>query len=88
MNSRQKATLTAIFDRPVPADLKWIRVASLFEALGATVRKGKGSHRVVTLAGHTHTFVEPHKGRAMRRYAVEDARDLITKAGLGPGDEG
>lgn len=84
MNKKQREMLAAIFEKPTRRDMQWSRVEALIVALGGTIRKSKGSHRVATLNGYKQTFQEPHGGKQMLPYAVQNARDLIDKAGLGP----
>ena len=43
MNNYQRSTLQAIFKKPVPRTLEWVRVESLLISIGANVIEGRGS---------------------------------------------
>ena len=47
MNKKQTRTLNAIFEDPVPADIDWRDVESLFIALGAVLTEGQDRKSVV-----------------------------------------
>ena len=84
MNSRQAKTLAALFARPVPADLRWAEVESLLRALGAVVGQRAGSRVAVTLNGVVLHMHRPHHRPELKKAAVADVRDLLTRAGVAP----
>ncbi|WP_198007937.1 type II toxin-antitoxin system HicA family toxin [Methylovulum miyakonense] len=43
MNAKHTKTLQAIFAKPTTATLEWIRIETLFIALGCRVIEGRGS---------------------------------------------
>lgn len=84
MNSRQRKTLEAIFARPVPVDLAWTELESLFLAVGAKKTEGSGS-RVRFELGQTDIFLHrPHNPNTLRPYQVRLAREFFEKAGIRP----
>ncbi|WP_312800079.1 type II toxin-antitoxin system HicA family toxin [Pseudomonas sp.] len=63
MNSKQEATKKAIFAKPVPTTLEWMRIESLFVALGAKVIEGNGSRVRFELNDVIASFHRPHSQR-------------------------
>jgi hypothetical protein len=86
MNKKQLQTLIAIFTVPVPTDIKWKDVVSLFDALGATISQGKGSRVRIFLNGIKAVFHEPHPRKETDRGAVVSVREFLQKAGVTPED--
>lgn len=82
VNSKQTKTLRAIFTDPIPADIAWRDVVSLFEALGATVSQGKGSRIRVVLYDQRAVFHEPHPERVTDKGAVKSVREFLLNAGI------
>jgi hypothetical protein len=80
VNSRQRRTLQAIFQEPTRADLSWREIESLFDALGAEVREGKGSRVRVLLNGVAAVFHRPHPRPAAGKGAVESVREFLIRA--------
>lgn len=86
MNNKHQKTLKAIFTNPVPSDIDWEDIESLFNALGAVVREGEGSRVRVALKGVRAVFHEPHSQNKTCKCAVKDVRDLLSRAGIRPKD--
>ena len=84
MNSRQQATLSAIFDEPTRANIAWSEIESLFRALGAALSEGGGSRVRVALNGVRAVFHRPHPEKETDRGAVRSVRDYLTEAGVAP----
>jgi hypothetical protein len=82
MNSTQKKTLKTIFEIPVPKNLEFKRIESLFIALGAKVVEGSGSRVRFELNGVVATFHRPHPEKEAKPYQVSDARQFLEKAGV------
>ena len=80
MNSRQRATLKAIFEHPTRANVRWADIESLLRALGAEVEEGSGSRVRVALNGRRATFHRPHPQPATKKGALESVRDFLTSA--------
>jgi hypothetical protein len=60
----------------------WRDIERLFEALGGTVTKGRGSRRRVKLGERKAVFDEPHPERVTDKGAVEDVRRFLRSAGV------
>nr|WP_090625218.1 type II toxin-antitoxin system HicA family toxin [Azotobacter beijerinckii] len=84
MNSKQRSTLEAIFSKPTPASLEWVRIESLFVAAGAKVVEGNGSRVRFELNGVIATFHRPHPDKEAKPYQVRDAKAFFEKAGITP----
>lgn len=87
LNAKQRRTLEAIFTNPVRADIVWTDIESLFVALGAIVRQGKGSRVRVALNGVKSGFHEPHPQKETKKGAVKSVRDFLEQAGITPESE-
>lgn len=84
MNNKQLSTLKAIFSRPVPTTLEWVRIESLFGAAGAQTIEGNGSRVRFELNGVVATFHRPHPDKEAKPYQVRDARAFLEQAGVIP----
>lgn len=85
MNSRHRATLTAIFAHPTRTDIRYADVASLFVGLGAQVNEGREGSRVgVTLAGVTVVVHRPHPRPVIGPATVRTLRRFLAEAGFEP----
>lgn len=84
MNSKQRSALKAIFSKPIPNTLEWLRIESLFVAAGARVIEGNGSRVRFELNGVVATFHRPHPDKEAKPYQVRDARAFLEQAGVTP----
>jgi hypothetical protein len=84
MNNKHRKTLRAIFTNPVPADISWIDITKLLEALGASIIQGRGSRIRVLLNGQRAVFHEPHPERVTDKGAVKSIREFLINAGVEP----
>jgi len=84
MNSKQRNTLKAIFKNPVPANLEFNRMESLFLALGAKLIEGDGSRVRFVLNEEVVSFHRPHPHKEAKPYQVRDARSFLKQAGVKP----
>lgn len=84
MNSKQRGTLEAIFARPTARTLEWVRIESLFLALGAQAIEGNGSRVRFELNGVIASFHRPHPKKEAKPYQVRDARLFLEQAGVTP----
>ena len=86
LNSRQRRTLEAVFQRPVRADIRWDEIVSLLEACGANVSESSNGSRVrVHLGGIRRTYHKPHR-REANKGTVSDVRDLLRETGIQSGE--
>lgn len=84
MNARQRRTLLAVFEEPVPATLEWFAIEQLLLAAGARRVEGRGS-RVRFVAGdEVETFHRPHPAKEAKRYQVRAAREFLRRIGVTP----
>ena len=84
MNKRHQRTLHAIFSTPVPANLEWRRVESLFISLGAKVSERSGARVRFELRGIVATFHRPHPQKGAKPYQVRRAQHFLQEAGITP----
>lgn len=84
MNSRHRKTLAAIFARPTSASVVFADIESLIKALGGTVEEREGSRVRIELTGEQWRCHRPHPGKEAKRYQVEEARELLERAGVLP----
>jgi hypothetical protein len=84
MNNKHQKTLRAIFTTPVPVDILWVDIVTLFETLGATITQGRGSRVRVLLNEQRAVFHEPHPERVTDKGAVKSVREFLLNAGVKP----
>ncbi len=84
MNNKQRSTLKAIFANPVPSNLDFKRLESLFLALGAKSIEGDGSRVRFVLNEIVVSFHRPHPHKETKPYQVRDARSFLKQAGVKP----
>lgn len=84
MNSAQRKTLSAIFERPTRADVRWSSVEGLIQALGGEVTEGRGSRVRFKLGERVATFHGPHPKRVTGKATLEDVRRFLENAGVKP----
>jgi len=84
MNNHQRSTLLAIFKKPVPKTLEWVRVESLLISIGANVIEGRGSRVRFELNGVVATFHRPHPDKHAKPYQLHGARQFLEQAGVTP----
>ena len=83
MNRTQRATLHAIFARPVRSDVRWRDIEALLRPLGATINEGAGSRVRVELKGEVAVFHRPHQPGTDRGVLVS-VRRFLEQAGMKP----
>ena len=84
MNSRQRKTLAAIFEKPTVQNLRWSAIESLLAALGAEVREGRGARVRFFLRGMILTVDRPHRRPTAGAGLVERVRDFLEEIGVKP----
>jgi len=84
MNSKHRKTLELIFSEPVPKSMQWLRIESLFVALGAEIIEGDGSRVRFVLNEVVGSFHRPHPHKEAKPYQVRDARNFLEQAGVTP----
>ena len=66
MNSKHSKTLFLVFSTPVPGNLEWRKIESLFIALGAKVIEGDGSRVSFIINNEKADFHRPHPVRKLK----------------------
>jgi len=84
VRAKHRATLQAIFARPVRADIAWADIEALLVYLGAELSEGRGSRLRVALLGVRAVFHRPHPQKETDRGAVVSVRRLLSEAGVQP----
>jgi hypothetical protein len=84
VNARHRKTLAAIFTRPTLASIVFADIESLIKTLGGTISEREGSRVKIELEGHQWRCHRPHPGKEAKRYQVEEARELLERAGVNP----
>ena len=84
MNKAQQATLSAIFDRPTRADIRWSAIESLMRALGGEVTRACRKPCCCKLNGVTAVFYRPHPRPETKKGAVDAVRQFLINAGVKP----
>lgn len=84
MNARHRKTLAAIFAKPTLASIVFADIEALIKALGGAVSEREGSRVKIELEGHQWRCHRPHPGKEAKRYQVEEARELLERAGVNP----
>lgn len=82
LNNKQRQILELIFTNPVPSNIIWQDIESLFIALGADVSQGAGSRVRVKLNEVKAVFHEPHPEKETDKGAVKSVREFLLKAGI------
>ncbi len=84
LNSKQRKTLQAIFDRPTRANIRWDDIEKLLLALGAEIDEKSGSAIRITLHGNKQFVHRPHPQKEAKRYVVDDIRTFLEELGIRP----
>ena len=82
MNTKQRKTLELIFKMPVPSDIRWSDIETLFKGFGARIIEGEGSRVCVLLNGMRAVFHRPHPKRVTDKGAVKSVRKFLKSAGI------
>jgi hypothetical protein len=84
VNARHRKTLSSIFVKPTLASVVFADIEALIKALGGSVSERAGSRVKIELSGHQWRRHRPHPGKEAKRYQVEEARELLERAGVTP----
>ncbi|NBP39525.1 MAG: type II toxin-antitoxin system HicA family toxin [Betaproteobacteria bacterium] len=84
MNTKHRKTLAAIFTRPTSASIVFADIEALVKALGGSVSEREGSRVRIELNGEQWRCHRPHPGKEAKRYQIEEARELLERAGVHP----
>ena len=84
LNSKQRKTLEAIFDRPTRANIAWADVERLIVALGGEVHNRGGSMVCLLLKGQPRIFHRPHPQKEGKKHAIDAVRAYLSSLGYKP----
>lgn len=84
MNAKHRKTLRAVFARPTSASIAFSDVEALFVALGGSSLEREGSRIKIRLRGEQWHCHRPHPGKEVKRYQIEEARELLERLGIKP----
>ena len=84
VNSKHRKTLLAIFAKPTSASIPFADIESLIKNLGGSVQECEGSRVKIQLKGEQWRCHRPHPGKEAKRYQIEEARELLERAGVRP----
>jgi len=82
VNTKHCKTLAALFIRPTSASIVFADIEALIKALGGSVLEREGSRVRIELNGEQWRCHRPHPGKEAKRYQVEEARELLERAGV------
>ena len=84
MNNKHRKTLARVFERPVPKNLIWTELETLFMALDAECVNRGGSMVSFFLKGERIDFHRPHPAKEAKPYQVRCAREFLELTGVKP----
>jgi len=84
MQKRHRATLLALYARPVSGSIRWSDIEALLVALGAEVREREGSRVGIYLFGEVRVFHRPHPSPDTDKGAVASIKKWLESHGVRP----
>jgi len=84
LKKKHKATLNAIFAKPVQSGVAWKDIEVLLESLGAELFEGRGSRVRIALNGNKAVFHRPHPHKETNKGALVSMKRFLTEAGVKP----
>ena len=82
MNKKNRKTLEQIFRQPIPSNIQWKDIESLFISLGGIISEGSGSRVRVKLNGERAVFHRPHPQPHTDKGAVNSVKKFLKNAGV------
>lgn len=80
MNTKQKRTLSRIFEVPTRSDILWIDIESLIMALGGEITEGRGSRVRIYLNRVRAVFHRPHPERETDKGTIKSVQRFLNEA--------
>ncbi len=84
LSSRNRRTLSRIFQHPMAMNLSWRDVIHLFEALGAEIESASKDKLKVALNGVERSFRPHHHKTVSNKDEVVELRHFLEQAGWRP----
>lgn len=84
MHAKHRKVLAAIFTKPTMSGIVFADIEALVRSLGGEVLERQGLRVKIVLHGHEWRCHRPHPGKEARKYQVEEARELLERAGAKP----
>lgn len=84
MNKKHRATLEAIFKKPIQSGIIWNDIESMLVALGAKISEGRGSRVRIELNNEDAVFHRPHPRKETDKGAIASIRRFLENAGVKP----
>ena len=84
MNKKQRKTLEAVFSKPVPRNMLWSDLESLFKGLGFLVIEGSGAKVSFEKGAVSISFHRPHPQKEAKLYQIQAARAFLDEIGERP----
>ncbi len=82
MNRKCRKIYDEIYKDPIPANIEWSDIETLFRTLGAEISEGNGSRVRVKLNGVRAVFHRPHPEKETDKGAVRSERQFLENAGV------
>jgi len=83
-NAKQRKTLRKIFAKPIPNDILWTDIVSLFNYMGFTVEYGMGSRVRFVKNAYIHLCHRPHPGNQTQSITIKGIRNFLKEIGANP----
>ena len=87
MSNRDQKLLRRIFETPTLSNIRYADAARLVRSLGGEVLAGSGSRRKFVIEKRILSLHEPHPGKELKKYQVEELRAWFDRLGIGPDEE-
>ncbi|MHB1942230.1 MAG: type II toxin-antitoxin system HicA family toxin [Acidiferrobacteraceae bacterium] len=84
MRKVHQKTLQALFRQPTSGTVVFADIEALIRALGGEIQEREGSRVRIILGGEQWRCHRPHPGKEAKKYPVEEARELLKRAGVTP----
>jgi hypothetical protein len=84
MNTKQKKTLSMIFEKPTRSDISWQETVSLLMEIGAIMKEGSGSRIRFKCRGYSLHVHAPHPEKVISKSTIETLRGFLTDIGVAP----
>lgn len=82
MNTKQRKTLKAIFEKPARKNIVWTDIEGMFTSLGAEIVNKGGSVVTIKMGEKLQTFHRPHPEKEAPAYCVKNVREFLIENGV------